>query len=109
MKVLKISCAGFLHATTLGMWLVVVPAKLSFCESHVKLIIFSYSACYLCKKAAKFVASINHAQMQIVRALGMLPTRYWAVGVPLWCAVTAADTPWLSQQLGVLCLTPSQW
>ena len=68
------SSANFVHTTTLGVWLVVVPWT-TCCESHMKLLIFSYSACYLCKKAAKFVASLNHYQMQLVRALGLHQTR----------------------------------
>ena len=103
-----ISSANYVQATTLGVWLVHVP-EIDTCASHVVLVIFSFSSCYLCKKAKKFVASINHGQMQLVRALSLHPTRAWAVGVPLWCAVSSAFTPWLSEQLGVLVLTPTQW
>ena len=102
------SSAHFYHTTTLGAWLVFVPTRGTW-ESHFVLIIFGYSSCFLCREAKKFVAQMNHYQMQLVRGLALLPTRHWSVGVPLFCAVTPKYTRWLTQQLGVLVLTPSEW
>ena len=45
------SSASFMQTTTLGVWLVLVPLTLA-CAALVAMLIFSYSACYLCKTDA---------------------------------------------------------